>query len=354
MNENKHSTRRIGGTQKMNYSQIFKKHLELSLSKKDYFLVHDENIRYHLNRIADNLDAKTFLDAIKLQSDEKYSGYRCQSNKCFIGIPMFQMNFNNPFEEIHFTLDVRSESETSAAKRCETKGSPTGNPDIIQIVVERHLCIPLLYHYRDLLKNLCLSDALKDYSIYRFRVNDKTSKYIFPLLKDGYVYVSGTTFELHDGEHRLSFHDIFGKIKIVSTLCNDIIIQNPLKKSVSRPFGADTMHNLKYKLNFKKAILTHTITKIKTNPIMNAIKNIQRASSEQHTAASPLKGEEKDLLIVKRIFKPLQRPSIEAILPKKLTHYAILPSVFFLVVIVVNFIMLIILFVVVIRAQYKL
>lgn len=320
----------------MNYSQIFKKHLELSLSKKDYFLVHDENIRYHLNRIVDNLDAKTFLDAIKLQSDEKYSGYRCQSNKCFIGMPMFQMNFNNPFEEIHFTLDVRC----------------VEYPDIIQIVVERHLCIPLLYHYRVLLKNLCLSDALKDYSIYRFRVNDKTSKYIFPLLKDGYVYVSGTTFELHDGEHRLSFHDIFGKIKIVSTLCNDIIIQNPLKasQSVSRPKGADTMHNLKYKLNFKKAMLTHTITKIKTNPIMNAIKNIQRTLPP----TSPPKGEEKDLLIVKRIFKPLQRPSIEAILPKKLTHYAILPSVFFLVVIVVNFIMLIILFVVVIRAQYKL
>ena len=297
----------------MNYSQIFKKHLELSLSKKDYFLVHDENIRYHLNRIADNLDAKTFLEAFKIQSDEKYSGYRCQSNKCFIGLSMFQMNFNNPFEEIHIILDARS----------------VEYPDITQIIVERHLCIPLLYHHRDLLKNLYLSDALKDYSIYRFRVNDKTSKYIFPLLKDGYVYISGTTFELHDGEHRLSFHDIFGKIKIVSTLCNDILIQNPLKASqtVTLVKPKDTMHStIKYKLNFGKANLTHTITKIKTNPIMNAIKNIRQASA---APTSPPEDKEKELLIVKRIFKPLQRPSIEAIHPKKLTQYAILPSVFF-------------------------
>ena len=127
----------------MNYAQIFKKHLELSLSKKDYFLIHDENIRYHLNRITD-MNSKTFLEAFKLQSDEKYSGYRCQSNKCFIGLSMFQMNFNNPFEEIHIILDARCAQY----------------PDVTQIIIERHLCIPLLYHHRDI--TVLLIDTVGD------------------------------------------------------------------------------------------------------------------------------------------------------------------------------------------------
>ena len=145
----------------MNYSQIFKKHLELSLLQKDYFLIHDENIRYHLNRVQD-LNAETFLDAIHLQSDEKHSGYRNQTLNCFIGkLSMFNLNYNNPYEEIRIVQYPRE-----------------------QIIIERHLCIPLLYHNRNtLLKNLGLSDALKDYSIYRFRLNDKTSDYIFPLIK---------------------------------------------------------------------------------------------------------------------------------------------------------------------------
>lgn len=312
----------------MNYSQIFKKHLELSLLQKDYFLIHDENIRYHLNRVKD-LNAETFLDAIHLQSDEKYSGYRNQTLNCFIGLSMFNLNYNNPYEEIRIVQHPRE-----------------------KIVVERHLCIPLLYHNRKtLLKNLDLSDALKDYSIYRFRINDKTSDYIFPLIKKGYVLKTDNTFELSDGKLRLSIHDIFGTIKIVSTELTMII-----RKSLSRrmtilpksiPYDTKRSKTLTFTIQYNNATFKHIVTKVNTNPFVNAMINCLNATRRQEFDTTTVKER------VKRVYKPLQRPSLIS-MKKKLTQYAILPSIFFLITLTINSIMFIVLLVIVIRAQYKL
>lgn len=308
----------------MDHLQIFKKHLELSLSQKDYFLVHDENIRYHLNRIQE-LNSETFLDAIYLQSDEKYSGYRNQTFDCFIGLSMFKMNYNNPSEEIRIVTAPHE-----------------------QIIIERHLCIPLLYYNRKTeLKNLNLSNALKDYSIYRFRINDKTSEYIFPLVKKGYVLKTDNTFELSDGNMQLSFHDIFGTIKIVSKELT-IIIRKPLNGRMIIRTNNETERSktLAYKIRFDNAILTQNITKVNSNPFLNAVLNclIQQHPEENKSF------EER----IKRLYKPLQRPNLVSMKKKKLTQYAILPSVFFIITFTVNSIMFIILLIIIIRAQYKL
>lgn len=321
----------------MDYLQIFKKHLELSLTKKDYFLVHDENIRYHLNRIKE-LNNETFLDAISLQSDEKYSGYRNQTFDCFIGLNMFNMNYNNLYEEIRI---VRANN--------------------VQIIIERHLCIPLLYYHRNnVLKNLNLSDALKDYSFYRFIINDKISEYIFPLIKKGYVLKTDNTFELSDGCLNLSIHNIFGMIKIITKEFN-MIIQKPLEGNVSirqSPFETERLKKLAYIIQFGNGIvIKHNITKVNTNPFLNAILNcLLRSEPVRGGFAALAEGYSENSFEerIKRIYKPLQRPSLVSMKKKKLTQYAVLPSVFFLVTFTINSIMFIVLLVFVVRAQYKL
>lgn len=313
----------------MDYLQIFKKHLELSLTQKDYFLVHDENIRYHLNRIKE-LNNETFLDAISLQSDEKYSGYRNQTFNCFIGLNMFNMNYNNPYEEIRIV-----------------------RPHNVQIIIERHLCIPLLYYHRkNVLKNLNLSDALKNYSFYRFRINDKISEYIFPLIKKGYVLKTDNTFELSDGCLKLSFHNIFGMIKIITKEFN-MIIKKPLQGNVSirQKNETERLKKMAYIIKFDNGIvIKHNITKVNTNPFLNAILNCCEAALAEGHSENSKTFEER----IKRIYKPLQRPNLVSMKKKKLTQYAILPSVFFLVTFTINSIMFIVLLVFVVRAQYKL
>jgi len=241
---------------------------------------------------------------------------------------MFNLNYNNPYEEIRIVQYPRE-----------------------QIIIERHLCIPLLYHNRNtLLKNLGLSDALKDYSIYRFRLNDKTSDYIFPLIKKGYVLKTDNTFELSDGNLRLSIHDIFGTIKIVSTELT-MIIRKPLPgrmniRPKSIPYDTERSKTLTFTIQYNNATFKHIITKVNTSPFVNAMINCLNVTQKQEFDTTV---EDR----VKRVYKPLQRPSLTSIKKKKVTQYAILPSVFFLITLTINSIMFIVLLVIVIRAQYK-
>ena len=247
------------------------------------------------------------------------------------------MNYNNLYEEIRIvSFNVR-------------------------IIIERHLCIPLLYYHRNnVLKNLNLSDALKDYSFYRFKINDKTSKYIFPLIKKGYVLKTDNTFELSDGCLKLSIHNIFGMIKIITKEFN-MIIQKPLEGNVSirQKNETERLKKLSYIIKFfdKGILITHNITKVNTNPFLNAILNcLQLPEGVRGGFAALPEGHSENSFEerIKRIYKPLQRPNLVSMKKKKLTQYAVLPSVFFLVTFTINSIMFIVLLVFVVRAQYKL
>lgn len=265
----------------MNFKNLFLKHVQLTKEYKESFLIYDQNINFETSQIK---NAKDFLDAFDLQSDEKYSGFGDLQYMTFTNT-LLPFNFYAPYEKYTFK--------------------------------NTHLTLIRIFTSPLLLK-MFPNKSVFDFNFFQFSYKKYTSKPICPFLYNNNsesVYITKNIFYIQDENYTINIKKQKNKILI---LINNNLIKTVefVKNNKIKLKQIKNYQNRIIKTHFKDKEFTHQINYYKYNLFNKIILNLSGPIQLFLNKTN-----------IKRLFPPLQR--IKSI--RKKTTKSLVPSILFIV-----------------------